>query len=168
MPSEITITGAIVAFVLISLVVAGVSLIVTAVLVLHNQATASLEREALAARQIILVLNGTVINSTTLRINFTVKGVSLIPLTAMQVVVKYVNTLNETETYLLDYGNRPGWLLNAIYVGNTTRPLSSGNYLAPGEKAEITISLPTPSSLTQSILVILVSPTGSKGEYALG
>ncbi len=168
MPSEITITGAIVAFVLISLIVAGVSLIVTAVLVLHNQATASLEKEALAAHQMILILNGTVINSTALRINFTVKGVSLIPLTAMQVVVRYVNTLNETETYLLDYGSSPGWLLDTIYVGNTTRTLSSGDYLAPGEKAEITIILPTPSSSTQPILVILVSPSGSKGEYALG
>lgn len=168
MPSEITITGAIVAFVLISLIVAGVSLIVTAVLVLHNQATASLEKEALAVHQIILILNGTVINSTALRINFTVKGVSIIPLTAMQVVVRYVNTLNETETYLLDYGSSPGWSLDAIYVGNVTRTLSSGDYLAPGEKAEITVTLPTPSSSTQPILVILVSPSGSKGEYALG
>jgi len=168
MPSEVTITGAIVAFVLMSLIVAGVSLIVTAVLVLHNQATASLEKEALAAHQMILVLSGTVVNSTALRINFTVKGVSLIPLTAMQVVVKYVNTLNETETYLLNYGGSPGWSLDAIYVGNTTRTLSSGDYLAPGEKAEITVTLPTPSSSTQPILVILVSPSGSKGEYALG
>jgi len=168
MPSEITITGAIVAFVFISLIVAGISLIVTAILVLHNQATASLEREALAAHQMLLILNGTIINSTTLKVNFTVRGVSLIPLTAMQVVVKYVNTLNETETYLLDYGSKPGWILNAIYVGNTTRTLSSGNYLAPGEKAEITVTLPTPSSDTQPILVILVSPSGSKGEYALG
>ncbi len=168
MPSEVTITGAIVAFVLMSLIVAGVSLIVTAVLVLHNQATASLEKEALAAHQMILVLNGTVVNSTALRINFTVKGVSLIPLTAMQVVVRYVNTLNETETYLLNYGGSPGWSLDAIYVGNTTRTLSSGDYLAPGEKAEITVTLPTPSSSTQPILVILVSPSGSKGEYALG
>jgi len=168
MPSEITITGAIVAFVFISLIVAGISLIVTAILVLHNQATASLEREALAAHQMLLILNGTILNSTTLKVNFTVRGVSLIPLTAMQVVVKYVNTLNKTETYLLDYGSKPGWILNAIYVGNTTRTLSSGNYLAPGEKAEITITLPTPSSDTQPILVILVSPSGSKGEYALG
>ncbi len=168
MPSEVTITGAIVAFVLMSLIVAGVSLIVTAVLVLHNQATASLEKEALAAHQMILVLNGTIVNSTALRINFTVRGVSLIPLTAMQVVVRYVNTLNETETYLLNYGSNPGWLLDAIYVGNTTRSLSSGDYLAPGEKAEITVTLPTPSSGTQPILVILVSPSGSKGEYALG
>ncbi len=168
MPCEITIPGAIVAFVFISLIVAGISLIVTAVLVLHNQATTSLEREALAAHQMLLILNGTVVNPTTLRINFTVRGVSLIPLTAMQVVVKYTNTLNKTETYLLDYGSSPGWTLNAIYVGNTTRTLSSGNYLAPGEKAEITITLPTPSSVTQPILVILVSPTGSKGEYALG
>lgn len=168
MPSEITITGAIVAFVFISLIVAGISLIVAAILVLHNQATASLEREALAAHQMLLILNGTILNSTTLKVNFTVRGVSLIPLTAMQVVVKYVNTLNKTETYLLDYGSKPGWILNAIYVGNTTRTLSSGNYLAPGEKAEITITLPTPSSDTQPILVILVSPSGSKGEYALG
>ncbi len=168
MPSEITITGTIVAFVLISLIVAGVSLIVTAVLVLHNQATTSLEREALAAHQMILILNGMIINSTTLEVNFTVEGVSLIPLTAMQVVVKYVDTLSKTETYLLDYGSNPGWSLNAIYVGNTTRTLSSGDYLAPGEKAEITITLPTPSSGAQPILVILVSPSGSKGEYALG
>ncbi|GEM_PF-2504556 len=168
MPSEITITATIVAFVLIALTVSSVTLIINTALTMHQQTLSSLQKVERSLHQIIIVKSGVALNSTTIELNFTVLGVSIIPLTAAQIIVKYLDTDNVTVSYILSYGGKPGWIVDRIIVGNTTRNLSEGDYLSPGEVAELTLYLPTPASTLQPVYVTIVSPSGSKGEYSVG
>ncbi len=167
-PSEVTITATIVAFVLIAVTVSSITMIINAVLSIHNQALKSLQKSAEASHQIILIKSAKPLNATSILVNFTVAGISIVPLTAVQVIVRYLDTSNETETYLLTYNESPGWLIEDIYVGNSTRTISSGDYLAPGEIAEILVKLPTPASTLEPVLLVIVSPIGSRGEYSVG
>ncbi len=168
MPSEITITATIVAFVLIALTVSSVTLIINTALTMHQQTLSGLRSVERSLHQLVIIKAGVAVNSTTIKLNLTVLGVSIVPLTATQVIVKYLSTNNVTVSYILPYGQRPGWIISKIVVNNITRSVTEGDYLAPGEIAEMTLYLPTPASTLQPIYVVIVSPSGSKGEYSVG
>lgn len=168
MPSEVTATAAIVTFVLMSVIISGLAFTINALIIIHNKVISSINSYATMEKQTLIIINASRLDATSVKLNFTVKGNTIIPFTMTQVITKYVNLANESVTYLLEYGSIPGWDLITFHVGNITRSLAEGNYLVPGEVAEIIVYLPTNASPNHSILVTVVSPTGSSASYSVG
>ncbi len=168
MPSEVTATAAIVTFVMISVIISGLAFTINALIAIHDRVISSIDKYASIEKQSLIIVNASRISATSIELNFTVKGNTIIPLTMTQVIVKYVNQNNESVTYLLEYGSVPGWDLIAIHVGNLTRSLTDGNYLVPGEIAEIVVYLPTSTSQNSSVIITVVAPSGSTSSYSVG
>ena len=169
MPSEITAPAAIVAFILIIVVALGFMFLVNAAVILHESISRSLTHTYSSEKQALFIVSANRINSTDVQLNLTVKGVPIIPLTRLEVIVKYTdNSTGKPVTTMLTYNSIPGWNIETIYDGSLSRDLSSGDYLIPGETAELTIHLPTPTSLSHPVIVVAVSPYGTSAMYSVG
>jgi len=168
-PGEVTITATIVSFVLIAIVISGFILLVHAAIALQKSLLDAVKEMYRPEKQALYITSGVRINYTYLAVNLTVKGIPIVPLTQSETIVKYVdNETNKTVVQLLEYGSTPGWYVKGIYEGSLLRDLSSGDYLYPGETAELIIDLPTRASLKYPIVIIFVSNTGASTTYLLG
>ena len=125
---------------------------------------------SLAKSDKLRILNGFLINETTVGIELTATDETVAPLTSVQFIVCYENLEGRATTYLLKYsvGDGPGWDLITLYSGKIQRSLEGSNYLIPGEVAVVRLRLPTPKSENSSIIVIAVSPGGVKSGWAIG
>ncbi len=169
MPGEITITATIVSFVLIAIVISGFIFLAHATIALQNSLFDSVKDMYRTEKQALYIASAVRINSTSLVLNLTVKGAPIVPLTRSEAIVKYVdNETSKTIVQLLEYGSNPGWSIKGIYEGSTLRDISTGDYLYPGEIAELIIDLPTNASQKYPIVVTFVSNIGASTTYLLG
>ncbi|MCD6324005.1 MAG: hypothetical protein J7L55_02710 [Desulfurococcales archaeon] len=169
MPSEVTAPAAIVAFVLMIVVVVGYMFLVNAAVILQESISKSLTYAYSSEKQSLYITSASRVNSTYILLNLTVKGLPVIPLTHLEVIVKYIdNTTGKPLTTMLAYNSTPGWGIKTIYDGDLRRDLSAGDYLIPGEVAELSLYLPTPSSPSYPVIVVAVSPRGTSTMYSVG
>ena len=169
MPSEVTATAAIVAFVLMLVIAAGFMLLANAAITLQESISKTITQVYASEKQAVFILSGYRSNATTAYINVTVKGTPLTPLTKSEIIVKYIdNSTGSTVTTVLHYGEVPGWDIVHIFNGALTRSVKEGDYLIPGEICEAAIYLPTNSSLSSPLITVFVSPEGSSSIYSIG
>ncbi len=169
MPSEVTAPAAIVAFVLMIVVVIGFMFLANAAVILQESISRSLTYAYSSEKQSLYITSSSRVNSTYILLNLTVKGVPVVPLSRLEVIVKYIdNSSGKPLTTMLPFNSIPGWNVTAIYDGLLERGLSGGDYLIPGEVAELEVHLPTPSSLSYPVIVVAVSPRGTSTMYSVG
>ncbi len=169
MPSEVTATAAIVAFVLMLIIAAGFMLLANAAITLQQSISKTITQIYTSEKQAIYILSGFRVNASTAYINITVKGTPITPLTKSEIIVKYTdNSTGAIITTVLHYKETPGWDVVSIFNGALTRSVREGDYLIPGEICEAVIHLPTNSSLSSPLLTVFVSPEGSSSMYSIG
>ena len=169
MPGEITITASIISFILIAVVISGFILLVHAALALQESLINAVKNLYIPEKQSLYIIDAYRINSTSVELNLTVRGVPIAPLSESEVIVKYTsNKTGKPYVELLRYENNPGWSVEKIYDGSLVRNISAGDYLYPGEVADIIINLPSKISPGTPIVMDFVSNTGSSASYLLG
>lgn len=125
--------------------------------------------ESLVRNDRLRMIEGHLINETTLEIKLTASEDTVAPLTDVQFIVCYEGLDGRVLTYLLKYSSNdgPGWSIDSIHSGRAVRGLGGSNYLIPGEVVVARLRLPIPKSDESSIVVVVVSPSGSKSSWVI-
>lgn len=125
--------------------------------------------ESLTRNDRLRVIEGRLVNETTVEIKLTALENTVAPLTSVQFIVCYEGLDGHVFTYLLKYSleDGPGWSIDSIHSGRAVRSLEGSNYLIPGEIVVARLRLPIPKSGKSSVIVVVVSPNGNKNSVVI-
>ncbi|MEM0024949.1 MAG: hypothetical protein QXV93_06650 [Zestosphaera sp.] len=167
LPSEVTIPSIIVAVFMLVMIVASVIMNLNYVLIVFREARRM--SESLVRNDRLKIIEGHLIDETTLEVKLTALEDTVAPLTSVQFIVCYKGLNEHVFTYLLKYSNDegPGWSIYAIHSGRVVRSLEGNNYLIPGEIVIARLRLPIPKSSEGPVVVVVVSPGGSKSSWVI-